>query len=306
MSRKYLFSILISLLIISCSNNENVKVRKDFRIKTFEELDRAKAGELGVKTRKKVLYLVDEKTKTFKSEGKIGETIFWDENGNLSKIERYNTFGQIHTKWEYEYDSKNRKIKLQSFKEDGRMALEREMEYDNNDNEIKRQERRDEKGVITFEYKTYNEFGQITKHRMEDRKGELIGEETYEYEDHLLTEIINTNINGDELGRREFQYDDRGNLIADIRIRGEQTMNRIDYEYDLSNNLTKINFGFYYTLFKYNEKKQVVMEQIFLENNKRQKKVTISYTDKGLIDEIIDYSPLDEIRHKFKYESEFY
>ncbi|MCF8265616.1 MAG: hypothetical protein K9I99_14035 [Melioribacteraceae bacterium] len=298
--------VLLAVFISACSNEKPENIRTDFAIKTADEKHFEKAKELNVKVRTKKLFTYDNQTKSLTDSDKIGERVFFNADRTLNKIERYNTNGEIHTMWIYEHDQDGNLIKMESYDGETRLAMVREMKFDENGNEILRQERRTQKRTISFEYRSYNEYGQKTKERIEDQDGKLIGEEEYIYDNYLLIEVQNKNITGYVLGKSVYEYDENGNIISVKRIREDDILSEIFYEYDENGNVTRIDQGFFYRTFSYDTDNNLIEEQNFLDTGERQKKHIFTYYENGLLKEIIDYSPTDEQRYKFVFEYEFY
>lgn len=158
----------------------------------------------------------------------------YDNSGNLTTKEVYNTAGDMLEKESYRYDTENRKTGYTKYNENGKPRsgeayvynaagqLSEAMGLEPNGNTS---------GRLVFKY---DESGSITEKSWYNSAGELGGKYIYNYDGSIITEEIKLRSDGEKEFSFKYMYDNKGNISEIIKydINGNKDkLIRYVYEY---------------------------------------------------------------------------
>ncbi len=216
----------------------------------------------------------------------LSEISYLDKNGNLIKVEDITSYGQVRSSVELKYNAQQRLIEILNKKSDGFMTFRKEIFYEGKDTaKIYVTDRKKNKTKQTFFYDSQK---QIQQKKYFDEKGQLYLQESFNYENGVLTKIIYTNEKNDTVATNLLKYDSNGNLQSE-NLNGALKK----YYLDSSSNLIKVEEGSEFKLYKYDDNKNLIDYQYYTSANRRQFRLGFTYQKDGLIKEIIRYESDD-------------
>ncbi len=252
---------------------------------THEDFELNKIKTLKIENRKRFSAYYTKDHKLPEKKTLVEEIKF--KNGVPTEKIFYNSYGGVKNRVEYKYDKKNNLISEEAYNEYGNITSRREIKYNNqNDTSevVTTYNRRSKNEKKQFLYDDQNRLITI-KHF--DQNDKIFMNQNFIYEKGHLKFLSITNADDVKVNESEFFYNEAGNLIAEKQNGLEKK-----YIYDEKNRLIKVEFGNELRVYKYNNRDYFEDDRFFI-NNKRQYRLTFTYTNTGLVDEVIRYDSED-------------
>ncbi len=273
--------ILISVMLISCSGQTKQEaLAKDAKItrtdKNVERLEKeySKMKIFNVKKRYAHAYYYEDGSE---KKSRLIEEISFDEKGNRIEHIKY-TKEVIDYRFVYEYDDQDKLLVMKSFNADGNLMMEKQYIYD-------------EEGRNTL----INEIDHFNPRNTNHRR--------FNYNDSLVTRIQLENERFEIIADEIITYDTLGYKIAETKSEPNSGGYSVFYTHDDYGNISEIVAPFYKIVFSYDEKGNVITEELF-STQARQHKYVYHYDEDGLLLERIRYDNKEEVvlKHEFKYD----
>lgn len=215
------------------------------------------------------------------------EELSFDTNGNLYERIILDSYGGIRSKYDFVYDSNNDCISEELSNRSGNVLHRREIKYNSNRDTseviyIAQRISRNSKRVFN-----YDDNNRLTSKLHYDSKDEQFLREEYIYVNGNLSVLEFYNKENNMHHQVSFEYNDRGDIIKET----EYGIDKI-YYYNEDGQLHKVESTQIKRLYLYDEKGNIIDEQFFVDNL-RQFRLTFSYLDNGLLNEIIRYDAND-------------
>lgn len=278
----FIFAGIVSILLISCNNKPaqknlptNAKItRPDKNVERLErELNKAKI--FGIKNIKSYPYYYDTGEE---KAGKMSEEITFDKKGN--RIDHVTHKGNDVYDFKYEYDDNNRLLTMKSYNEDGDLLLEKKYIYD-------------EQGRNTG----INEVDHYSERNTKYYR--------FTYKDSLIVEKTIDNFRLNRIVDERIEYDTLGYKIADHKSDPNGVIVNTYYKHDEYGNLSEINAPYFKITFDYDDKGNVVNQELWADST-RQYKFVYDYDDEGLLLEKRRYDLKEKMVFKLVYKYEFF
>lgn len=280
-----IFSIIFSCSILDVSAQSETFNYSNKNQANWETVELQKLKKLKIRSRE--LYSgYYQQNGNLPAQPVLSEISYLDKNGNLIKQEDITSYGQVRSSVELKYNKQQRLIDIVNKKSDGFMTYKKEIFYNGKDTtKIYVTDRKKNKTKQTF---LYNAQKQLQQKKYFDEKGQLYLQETYNYENGLLTKIIYTNEKNETVTSNELKYYSNGNLESE-NINGAVKK----YYFDLAGNLIKTEEGSEVRLYKYDDNKNLIDYQYYTSPNRRQFRLGFTYQQDGLVKEIVRYESDD-------------
>ncbi|MBU1099813.1 MAG: hypothetical protein KKA84_05340 [Bacteroidetes bacterium] len=282
------FSILILfsiILITACSQNDKTqpKLPSEAKItrtdKNVEGVEREynKAKYFGVSKRYAYSYFYQDGKETG---GKLVEEISFNKKGEKVEHIKYSSKGYVDYRFIYTYSDDGLLQNMSSCDADGRVLLSKS--------------------------RTYDEQGRNTG--IEEIDSVDIKRTTYQimtYQDSLMVERIVEDSNHDVSIVEKVVYDSLGYKIASHKTEPNVGVMSVYYVHDDFGNITEIVAPYYKVVMTYDERGNVINEELF-STESRQHKFVYSYDDDGLLLNKIRYDLEENMIFKMEFKYEFH
>ena len=212
--------------------------------------------------------------------GGVSEEILFNKKGNRIQHTRFLTSGDIEYKFKYKYDEENKEIEMSSYDAEDNLLLTK-----------------------TFEY---NEEKVISKIHEQDFLQPLKGREhVYTYTDSLVNYREIKNSEGGIILHEITTYDSLGYVLA--KIKSDPNIGKITtyYVHDDLGNISEIVAPYYKVKMTYDEKGNVITEELY-DVSSKQHTIVYEYDDNGLLLEKTRYDTRENPLFRFEYKYEFY
>jgi len=287
---------LTSSILFSGNKPYNYFTRWSFTVDE-QQFQRIKEQKVEIRERFSAFYKGDG---SLPDELTFVEELAFDRNGNLYEKLILDASGGIRSKYNFVYDENNNLLSEELSNRNGNVLHRREIKYtENNDtlevNFLSQRNLRNYRKVFN-----YNDDNQLISKLYYDSKDELFLKEEFTYlGNHLsVLEIYLRNALHDRI---EFYYNEKGNIVKEIENGIEK-----NYYYDEKDRLVKVESIKMKRFYEYDENDNIIDEQFYIENDQRQFRITFSYYENGLLNELIRYDATDTKIFYTKFEYIFF
>jgi hypothetical protein len=311
--------ILFTTYLFSAIYSQNIEEKerellKEYKVQTRTNTDyiftNDKFSKKGRKTNTSVFNedgrVLENKAFNLKGEVSTIEKYEYDKNGNRTLYERQSLSGEY--KKESEYDIENKLIEEYGY--DGSGTFRTVLKYD------------EKNRVLEITYLISDEIDEKRVYNYDDNKavveilknGEnLISKVNLSFDNsgQIIKEEIKT-LDGKVLESKEFKYNEKGNVISEIKVKNGEFFYEITYEYDTNQNLltiseaTKAEKKFVKKQYKYDEIGRVVEYQWKRNPDDEYNIKAYKYKDRGVCEEVHTYYPRTDYKILTKYSYTFF
>jgi len=223
--RKIIISSVPCILLIfqSCSSSVETESREEVRevskpavkVKNIEAAEREYIKSSQIRSIEKIDFSINAAGKPLNSR-KLSAQNF-DRKGFLTNTFIYDKKGDVEYRYSYEYDKNENRIKTTRKNSDGRVVNYFTYEYNEHNNKV-RAKRFNPDGILEeyYEY-NYDSDGNLSSEDWYSADGNEVYRIENEYENNRKAESKTFDENGNLVYRYIFKYDDRGNIVEEVK-----------------------------------------------------------------------------------------